>query len=147
MTWLEALFLGALQGVTEFLPVSSSGHLVLFQSMFGWKNPDNAQEWFFDGVLHLGTLLAVIAYFGKEFSRSVRTVLVRSAQTGEAVWPATYRDVFWLCVWIGIASLPAALAVVFSSDQIKDSFKQPGVVAFNFLILGAVLIATGWLKP
>lgn len=149
MEWLQALFLGALQGVTEFLPVSSSGHLVLFQSMF-WpddpKTADSAREWFFDGVLHLGTLLAVIAYFGKEFSSSVRTVLSRPA-SAEPTWPASYRDVFWLCVWVGIASLPAALAVLGSGDWIKDSFKRPGVVAFNFLILGAVLILTDRLTP
>jgi undecaprenyl-diphosphatase len=149
MTWLEAIFLGALQGVTEFLPISSSGHLVLFQSMFGWDNPDNAQEWFFDGVLHLGTLLAVVLYFGREFAQSLRRVVrhpvVPDGQT--MAWPATFEDVLILTCWIGLASLPAALAVLFSSDSIKQSFKQPGVVAFNFLILGAVLIATGWIKP
>src|SRR5436190_20789044 len=106
MTWLEALFLGALQGVTEFLPVSSSGHLVLFQSMFsGPGNPESYQEWFFDGVLHLGTLLAVLLYFGKEFGRSMRIVVGRATPaTDTPIWPANYRDVFWLCVWVGIAS-------------------------------------------
>jgi len=151
MSWLEAVFLGALQGVTEFLPVSSSGHLVLFQSMFGWDNPDSAQEWFFDGVLHLGTLLAVLAYFSKEFSRPIHGVVGRDpafALNGEPhQWPANFCDVFWLGVWVGIASLPAALAVLCSSETIKISFKQPGVVAFNFLFLGALLIVTGWLKP
>lgn len=149
MTWLEAIFLGALQGVTEFLPVSSSGHLVLFQSMFGWDNPDNAKEWFFDGVLHLGTLLAVLLYFGKELRRSLGTVLQKNKDTvvTTETWPATTKQLFYLLVMIGIASLPAALAVVFKGETIKQSFKQPNVVAFNFIILGAILILTGFIKP
>ncbi len=149
MDWLHAIFLGAVQGITEFLPVSSSGHLVLFQSMFNWPDADNAKEWFFDGVLHLGTLLAVILYFGKELRQSVGGLVQKSASsepTSER-WPATTREVFYLLVLIGIASLPAALAVLLKGDFIKNSFKKPDVVAFNFIILGAVLIGTGYLKP
>lgn len=149
MSWLEAIFLGALQGVTEFLPVSSSGHLVLFQSMFGWEVEDNAKELFFDGVLHLGTLLAVLLYFGKELRASLGTILQKKqgvVETAET-WPATFRQLFYLLVMIGIASLPAAAAVLVKGEWIKQSFKKPEVVAFNFIILGAVLIITGYIKP
>lgn len=149
MDWLHAIFLGVVQGITEFLPVSSSGHLVLFQSMFNWPESDNAKEWFFDGVLHLGTLLAVILYFGKELRQSVGGLVQKTAASESTPerWPATTRDVFYLLVMIGIASLPAALAVLMKGDFIKNSFKKPDVVAFNFIILGAVLIGTGYLKP
>jgi undecaprenyl-diphosphatase len=149
MDWLQAIFLGVVQGITEFLPVSSSGHLVLFQSMFNWPDSDNAKEWFFDGVLHLGTLLAVILYFGKELRQSVGGLVQKTAASEPTPerWPATTRDVFYLLVMIGIASLPAALAVLMKGDFIKNSFKKPDVVAFNFIILGAVLIGTGYLKP
>lgn len=149
MSWLEAIFLGALQGVTEFLPVSSSGHLVLFQSMFGWDVEDNAKELFFDGVLHLGTLLAVLLYFGKELRASLGSILQKkqgAIETAET-WPATFRQLFYLLVMIGIASLPAAAAVLVKGEWIKQSFKKPEVVAFNFIILGAVLIITGYIKP
>lgn len=149
MSWWEAIFLGVLQGVTEFLPISSSGHLVLFQKMFGWDNPDNAQEWFFDGVLHFGTLIAVLIYFGKELRHSLQTIMRSNGRVAsEAVtWPANYRDVFYLFVLVGIASIPAAVSVLFRSDDIKQSFKRPDVVALNFILLGAVLIMTGYLKP
>lgn len=142
MDWWQAIFLGAVQGVTEFLPVSSSGHLVLFQSMFNWPVEDNAKELFFDGVLHLGTLLAVILYFGRELLPVLRKSLAGNTSTENTTWPATRLDLFKLLIFIGIATLPAALAVKFMGDEIKDSFKKPDVVAFNFLILGAVLIIT-----
>ncbi len=149
MTWLQAIFLGAVQGFTEFLPISSSGHLVLFQSMFNWADADSAKEWFFDGVLHFGTLFAVILYFGKELRQSVGGVVLKPTSTDPVPdrWPVTTRDIIQLLVLIGIASLPAALAVLLKADFIKNSFKNPGVVAFNFIILGAVLMVTGYLKP
>lgn len=149
MSWLEAIFLGIVQGVTEFLPVSSSGHLVLFQSIFDPNAaPNDAKEIFFDGVLHLGTLLAVLLYFWKEIRHSFSHILVKDmpGETSET-WPSTIRQLFYLMVLVGIASLPAALTVLYKSEEIKKSFKQPGMVAFNFIILGAVLIITGYLKP
>ncbi|MCX8012253.1 MAG: hypothetical protein N3A64_03780, partial [Desulfobacterota bacterium] len=69
MNIFEAIFLGILQGLTEFLPVSSSGHLVIFQNLFGLKEP----ELFFDTMLHLGTLIAVVIVF-----RSDIIILLRS---------------------------------------------------------------------
>ncbi|MEW5724200.1 MAG: undecaprenyl-diphosphate phosphatase, partial [Thermodesulfobacteriota bacterium] len=62
MEYLQAILLGLLQGLTEFLPVSSSGHLVLAQKMFGMREP----ELFFDVVLHCGTLTAVFIFFRSE---------------------------------------------------------------------------------
>lgn len=149
MSWLEAIFLGMVQGVTEFLPVSSSGHLVLFQSIFDPNAaPDDAKEIFFDGVLHLGTLLAVLLYFWQEIRQSFSHILVKD-KPGEAAetWPSTIGQLFYLLVLVGIASLPAALTVLFKSDWIKQSFKRPDVVAFNFVILGSVLILTGYIQP
>jgi undecaprenyl-diphosphatase len=146
MSWLEAIFLGIVQGVTEFLPVSSSGHLVLFQSIFEPNaNPNDAKEIFFDGVLHLGTLIAVLLYFGRELVPVFRRTLGTTPPSTETAWPATRYDLLKLLVFVGIATLPAVLAMKFLGDHIKESFKKPEVVAFNFLILGAILIVTGWL--
>jgi undecaprenyl-diphosphatase len=148
MSWLEAIFLGIVQGITEFLPVSSSGHLVLFQKMFQWTDQDTAKEWFYDGVLHLGTMLAVLLYFARELRQSLQGMMKQNESTALQVqWPRTFQDLVQLLMLVAIASLPAALAVLLKDEEIKKSFKQPGVVAFNFLILGAVLIATGYLKP
>jgi undecaprenyl-diphosphatase len=148
MSWLEALFLGALQGITEFLPVSSSGHLVLFQNMFGWDTGDTAQEIFFDGVLHLGTLLAVLFYFGKEARQSLSKVWgCQPSLEQPTAWPATLRDFCYLLILIGIATAPAAVAMLWKNEDIKASFKKPDVVAGNFIILGAVLLLTDRLRP
>jgi undecaprenyl-diphosphatase len=149
MSWLEAIFLGIVQGITEFLPVSSSGHLVLFQSIFDPNaDTENAKELFFDGVLHLGTLLAVLLYFWKEIRQSFNHILVKDKPVERTEsWPSTMRELFYLLVLVGIASLPAALTVLFKGEWIKQSFKRPDVVAFNFIILGAVLILTGYIKP
>ena len=65
MTRLETVLLGIVQGLTEFLPISSSGHLVIFQNCLGFKEP----EILFDGALHLGTLLAVCLYFRNEIKQ------------------------------------------------------------------------------
>jgi undecaprenyl-diphosphatase len=152
MNWLQALFLGIVQGITEFLPVSSSGHLVLFQSLFNPNaQPESAQEMFFDGILHLGTLLAVLVYFGRELlpvlKRSLGQPTTESAAaphetaSGPA-WPATRFDLLKLLIYLGIATLPAALAVKYLGDHIRASFQKPDVVATNFVILGALLIVT-----
>ncbi|MEJ2731871.1 MAG: undecaprenyl-diphosphate phosphatase [Deltaproteobacteria bacterium] len=67
MTALEAILLGIIQGLTEFLPLSSSGHLVLFQQLFGLKGA----ELFFDVCVHLGTLFAVMVVFRKEITNII----------------------------------------------------------------------------
>src|SRR5262249_24940772 len=70
MSIFEAIVLGLVQGLTEFLPISSSGHLILVPGMIGWDEPGLA----FDAALHLGTLLAVFAYFWRELLAMLRAV-------------------------------------------------------------------------
>jgi undecaprenyl-diphosphatase len=148
MLWLHALILGVVQGITEFLPVSSSGHLVLAQHFLGFSelgNPDSAQEVFFDGMLHLGTLVAVLAYFAKEIGQHMRRVLDTQSKTLAEDWPSTWRHLFHLGLLVALATVPAAVATVVFGKKIKDSFKDPYLVATNFLILGAVLLLTDYL--
>src|SRR5688500_20132660 len=95
--WFESIVLGIVQGLTEFLPVSSSGHLVVVPAIFGWKQPSLT----FDLVLHFGTLLAVIFAFRRELWTLVRAVFGR----GDDV--AGPRPLLWL---LFPGSLPAALA-------------------------------------
>src|SRR3989442_25880 len=73
MSYLQAIVLGVVQGVTEFLPVSSSGHLILVPHVFGW--PDQGQA--FDAVMHIGTLAALVAYFRVELMELVTGALSR----------------------------------------------------------------------
>src|SRR5687768_11524672 len=105
MELLDAILLGALQGVTEFLPISSSGHLVLAQHFLGFAEDTGAKEIFFDGMLHLGTLLAVLAYFAGDLRKQMKNVLRETAggesANGEtiadpAAWPTSWRHLLQL---------------------------------------------------
>ena len=145
MSLLDAILLGALQGITEFLPVSSSGHLVLAQHFLGVTDATDdtsakAKEIFFDGMLHLGTLLAVVAYFFQDMRRQMGQMLVGS--TDETPWPSTWSHLFHLAILVGLATLPAVVAAFMFDDEIANSFKRADVVAVNFLFLGVILVAT-----
>jgi undecaprenyl-diphosphatase len=146
MIWVHALFLGALQGVTEFLPISSSGHLVLAQYFLGFDaGDDQGREQFFDGMLHLGTLVAVLVYFARDIRQHMRLVLKEDSKHLAANWPSTWRHLVHLGLLVALATVPAAAVTVIKSDEIRATFKRPDFVAGNFLILGAVLLATDWL--
>jgi undecaprenyl-diphosphatase len=142
MTWWQALLLGVLQGVTEFLPVSSSGHLVLAQDWLGFPSASQPKgaALFFDGVLHLGTLVSVLLYFRRELKHPAPPA--DAATSAARPWPATRQETLRLAGLLALAALPSALAVVFLSNQIKESFEQPVPVAWNFIILGAILFLT-----
>jgi undecaprenyl-diphosphatase len=147
MPWWQAIVLGALQGVTEFLPVSSSGHLVLAQHFLGFGEEGSAKELFFDGVLHLGTLLAVLAYFGREWLAKDSSHSPPEDASTEKQWPHTWKELFHLGLLISLATLPAAVMALWKSDWIKESFQRPVPVAINFFILGGILLITDRLKP
>lgn len=141
MEWWEAILLGALQGVTEFLPISSSGHLVLAQHFLGFSEGKHGAAIFFDGVLHLGTAVAVLLYFRKGLREQV------SLRFGQKVsdpntWPSHKADLAYLAALVGLATLPAALVAIFFSKHIEDSFENPLMVAVSFLVLGAILLLT-----
>lgn len=117
----QAILWGLVQGLTEFLPVSSSGHLVLVPAIFGLEPPDLATT----AVLHLGTLVAVLVYF-----RSDVIALFRFDTRARHIW--------WLLI---IGTLPAGLGLVFK-DQI-DTFQQSStLVAIALLATGVVLLGS-----
>jgi undecaprenyl-diphosphatase len=116
MTILEAVFLGIVQGATEFLPVSSSGHLVLVQDLLGWHQPDLT----FDVWLHFSTLLAVIIFFWKD---------IRSL---------TKKEMFIILV----ASFPAAIVGLFFEDSISGLFGSTKIVASALLVTGLLNLFT-----
>jgi undecaprenyl-diphosphatase len=139
MEWWQALVLGSLQGLTEFLPISSSGHLVLAQYWLGLREDRQAEGafLFFDGMLHLGTLVSVLLYY----RHGLREHLTTSSGNTQ-VWPNTPRDYSRLLMLLALATAPAVLAVVMLEKEITESFKQPHFVAFNLMILGALLCLT-----
>lgn len=143
MTWWHALLLGLLQGITEFLPISSSGHLVLAQHFLGF-NPqpggDRGMELFFDGCLHLGTAVAVVLYFRKKLRGHFQVA------ADEPRWPRSRAELFRLAWLVMLATLPATLVALLFSKEIAQSFEQPRPVAVNFIFLGLLLVGVEWLR-
>jgi undecaprenyl-diphosphatase len=142
---LQALFLGVLQGATEFLPVSSSGHLVLVPWLLRWSSPGLA----FDAVVHWGTAVAVIVYFWEEWIGLVRAAIlslreVWSRSSGPRAEAAsrdeaggTHRALLaWLIL---LGTVPGVLAGYFLEDFFEGMFARPGAAA-GFLLVTAILL-------
>jgi undecaprenyl-diphosphatase len=126
----QAILLGIVQGATEFVPVSSSGHLVIVPWLLRWPEPGVA----FDTMLHLGTLLAVVLVFWKELwslaRAGVRSVIARRIETTEAR----------LAWWVLLATIPAALMGIALEHQFEALFSTPPLVAAFLLVTGIWLV-------
>ncbi len=120
MTILEAIISGIVQGFTEFLPVSSSGHLVILHNLFGLSEPNI----FFDICLHIATLIAVIIFFRKD---------ILGLFTNKR-----FDLMFYIC----IATVPAILAALFFEEKIEAFFASAGKV-YYMLIITAVIVLAG----
>jgi undecaprenyl-diphosphatase len=142
MAILQAIILGIVQGATEFIPVSSSAHLVLVPWLLGWPSPGLT----FDTVLHLGTLLALIAVFWRDFLALavawLRTITAsfrlvgRSPGMAQSVAGSSEARLAW---WIILATIPAAVMGALWQDQFEALFNSPVSVAILLLVTGAWL--------
>ncbi len=119
MSIIEAIISGLVQGLTEFLPVSSSGHLALIHNIFGF----DVSDIFFDICLHLATLVAVIVYFRKYIAGLIER-----------------REVIWL-VYLGIGTVPAVIAALFFENKITAVFGDPVKVSGMLIVTAFVLFA------
>lgn len=133
MTIVQALVLGIVQGATEFLPVSSSGHLVLVPHLLGWRLPEE-QVFIFDVLVQLGTLLAVILYFWPDLWAIARSTLGALRHPDLRRRPETR-----LGVHILIATLPAVVLGLLFKDAVEAAFASPTATAW-FLLGTAVLL-------
>src|SRR3954470_11336679 len=131
----QALTLGVTQGVSELLPISSSGHLILVPWLAGWRYLENNPEFnkTFDVALHLGTLVAVVAYFWSDVVRYVAAFITFAKRR------AIRTDDERLAVGIAIATIPAAIAGALGESAIEDHLGQPWQIAI-FLAVFAVLL-------
>jgi len=120
MSFLSAIILGLIQGLTEFIPVSSSGHLVLGRAIFGIEAPGI----FFDILLHLGTLLAVLLYFRKDLLNIVKGF----PKNGHMVW------------MLLIGTLPAFLIGYLVAGKIEQIEHYPRLTAIFLILTGAVFL-------
>ena len=121
---LEALILGIVQGFTEFLPVSSTAHLILFPWFFGWKGDIDSLT--FDVALHAGTLLALIICFWKD-------------------WVEMLRNNRKLLALLVVAILPAGIAGMLLKDAVETTLRSPLIIVFTLALFGIVmLISERW---
>jgi undecaprenyl-diphosphatase len=130
MPLYQAVILALIQGLTEFLPVSSTAHLALAPWLLGWRDPGLT----FDVALHVGTLLAVAAYFARVWIRLVRSAFGRRlASKGET--DANPR-LFWLLV---IATIPAGFAGLALEKYAESTLRSPYVIAAMMISIGVVM--------
>ena len=130
MDTIHALLLGLLQGLTEFLPISSSAHLILVPQLLGWQDQGLA----FDVAVHLGTLLAVVWYF----RHSIMTMTIASWQQ---LYHRKSSPDARLALAVVLATLPAGLAGLLLNDLIEGPLRSPLVIATTTLAFGLLL---GW---
>jgi undecaprenyl-diphosphatase len=132
---IHAIVLGLVQGLSEFLPISSSGHLLLTPWLFGWNDfSDVSVEKAFDVALHLGTLIAVIAYFRKDLVVYVRDGLRMVVQKEKP--RTTEGRLAWLLV---VASIPAALFGAIAGNWIDEHLGKPVIIAASLIFFGLLL--------
>ncbi len=136
MLYLQAIILGIVQGLTEFIPISSSAHLIIVPWLFRWNDPV-LDSLTFDVALHLGTLLAVIAFFWDEWVCLVRGLIASIFQRKIGRDPD--RRMAWLLV---LGTIPGGIAGALGESKINDLFHQPGQEpAALAMIIMAVIIA------
>ena len=130
----QAIILGIVQGLSEFLPISSSGHLLLVPWLAGWQELDPSIKKSFDVALHLGTLVAVVGYF----RRDVTTYVVEGTKLvfARKVPPSADGKLAWLFV---LATLPAAAVGALFEDQIDSRLGTPTLIAISLIGFGILL--------
>jgi undecaprenyl-diphosphatase len=137
LSWLEAIVLGLIQGLTEFLPISSSAHLRVSAAFAGWDDPGAA----FTAVSQIGTETAVIIYFRKKIGR-ILAAWFRSLRR-----PSTWRDdpesrMAWLVI---IGTLPIAILGLLFQDQIEHAFRDLRLIATTLIVFGLLLGFADWI--
>jgi len=130
---VQAIVLGIVQGLTEFLPVSSSGHLIIVPALLGWDDPF-IDSLAFSVMLHMGTLVALLVYFRDDWLRLIPAGL--AAIRDRSLGTDPNRRLAWLLV---VATIPAVVGGVLLNDTIETAFRQPRLVAVT-LVLGAAIL-------
>ena len=136
MSILHAIVLGIVQGLTEFLPISSSGHLVIVPWLFGWNDFETvATARAFDTALHLGTLVAVLIYLRKDLivyiTQGSQLIIKRRQQ------PTSAGRRAWLLV---LSAVPAGIVGAAFEDKITEKLGSPALISVSLIVFGVVLI-------
>ncbi|HEX2577235.1 MAG TPA: undecaprenyl-diphosphate phosphatase [Aquihabitans sp.] len=131
MSTFEAIVLGIVQGLTEFLPISSSGHLRIVPALFGWEDPGTA----FTAVIQLGTMAAVVLYFRRDLWR-ITTAWLASLRD-----PARRSDLDARMGWyLIVATIPIGIFGLLFEDQIESGARDLRLIATMLIVMGLVLL-------
>ena len=136
MSIFHAIVLGLVQGLTEFLPISSSGHLILAPWLFGWNDFNDLEiQRAFDAALHLGTLVAVLFYLRADLIPYVREgikVVVAPKKANKTIGRRA-----WLFV---LSAVPAGIAGALAENWITEKLGTPALIAISLMLFGVVLV-------
>ena len=142
MEWLESLILGAVQGVTEFLPVSSDGHLSITQKALAWltgSHRDGRETLFFFVMLHVGTLVAILFHYRRAIREGARGFLLGKSDVAPGFDRAS---VFHVGVLAAVATSPLVPFALFFKDWVEGLFQSGAAAGVGFLITAGVLALT-----
>ena len=137
MTVFQAIVLGVIQGLSEFLPISSSAHLALTPWLFGWESPGLA----FDVALHLGTLIALVWFFWQEWitlARAFFTIIRKRRVETESERRLAF---------VVVATIPGAAAGYLLQSYARTVFRTPALIATMIIVMGVVLWAVDRYAP
>ena len=136
MSIFHAIVLGLVQGLTEFLPISSSGHLILAPWLFGWNDFNDIEiQRAFDAALHLGTLVAVLFYLRADLIPYVREgikVVVAPKKANKTIGRRA-----WMFV---LSAVPAGIAGAIAENWITEKLGTPALIAISLMLFGVVLV-------
>ncbi|HTD25216.1 MAG TPA: undecaprenyl-diphosphatase UppP [Terriglobales bacterium] len=141
MPLYQAIVLGIVQGLTEFLPVSSSGHLILVRDLLHWSDPGLA----FDVALHAGTLVAVLIYFAGLWIRILRAAFGANVRIDDAsgdtspLSPEELRQQRWLLWLLVLGTVPGAIIGKLFEKQAEETFRQPALVASMMIVVALIM--------
>ncbi|MEI6499249.1 MAG: undecaprenyl-diphosphatase UppP [bacterium] len=128
---LQSIVIGATQGITEFLPISSSGHLIALPYIFRWPEHSLA----YDVALHFGTAIALLAFFWRDWLRIIQGAFSKDTTKATSKYP---RNLLWQIL---VASIPAMIVGLILDKYVENYFHSPILLAANFAIFGICLWA------
>ena len=134
MTIIQSILLGIIQGLTEFLPISSSAHLVITPYILGWNIPEES-AFLFDVLVQLGTLVAVIAYFWRDLITILKAFILGIVH--KQPFSENEAKLGWLLI---LATLPAVLAGMLVKDLVEQAFSSPFTTAIFLIVTAGFLV-------
>lgn len=136
MDIIQAIILGIIQGLTEFLPISSTAHLRIIPALVGWKDPGAA----FTAVIQFGTLIAVLIYFYKDILH-ITTAVVQGI-TSKKLLHNRDAQVGWM---IAVGTIPIVILGLLLKKQIETSFRSLYIISGSLILLALILMAAEWI--